>query len=119
MNVRRGDVVLVLYPFAAGIGSSRRPALIVQNDADNLRLHNTIVAQITTNLLRAGEPTHLLLAQAIAEGQQAGLLHDSVVSCTNLATVYEDRIDRVIGHLSDAVMHCIDACLKAALGLPS
>jgi mRNA-degrading endonuclease toxin of MazEF toxin-antitoxin module len=47
------------------------------------------------------------------------LLHDSVVSCTNLATVYEDRIDRVIGHLSDAVMHCIDACLKAALGLPS
>ena len=36
MNVRRGDVVLVLYPFASGMGGSRRPALIVQNDADNL-----------------------------------------------------------------------------------
>jgi mRNA-degrading endonuclease toxin of MazEF toxin-antitoxin module len=48
MNVRRSDVVLVLYPFASGRGGSRRPALIVQNDPDNARLHNTIVAQITT-----------------------------------------------------------------------
>jgi mRNA-degrading endonuclease toxin of MazEF toxin-antitoxin module len=117
MNVRRGDVVLVLYPFAAGMGSSRRPALVMQNDADNTRLHNTMVAQITTNLRRVAEPTHLLLAQGTAEGQQAGLLHDSVVSCINLATVYEDRIDRVIGHLPDAVMRRIDACLKVALGL--
>ena len=117
MNVRRGDVVLVLYPFASGTGGSRRPALIVQNDADNARLYNTIVAQITTNLRQAAEPTHLLLAQTTGEGQQAGLLHDSVVSCTNLATVHEERIDRVIGHLPDAVMRRIDACLKAALGL--
>ncbi len=28
MKVRRGDVVLVLYPFASGQGASRRPALI-------------------------------------------------------------------------------------------
>ena len=38
---------------------------------------------------------------------------------SNLATVYEDRIDRVIGHLPEAVMRRIDACLKVALGLPS
>lgn len=56
MNVRRGDVVLVLYPFASGRGNSRRPALIVQNDRDNERLHNTIVAQITTNLRQARNP---------------------------------------------------------------
>ena len=118
MNVRRGDVVLVLYPFAAGMGSSRRPALVVQNDAENIQLHNTIVAQITTNLRRVAEPTHLLLAQGTAEGEQGGLLHDSVVSCINLATVYEDRIDRVIGHLPAAIMRRIDACLKVALGLP-
>ena len=119
MNVRRGDVVLVLlYPFASGRGGSRRPALVVQNDAYNARLHNTVVAQITTNLHRVAEPTHLLIEQTTVEGQQAGLLHDSAVSCTNLATVHEDRIDRVIGHLSATVMHRIDVCLKTALGLP-
>ena len=44
MNVRRGDVVLVLYPFASGMGGSRRPTLIVQNDTDNVRLRNTVVS---------------------------------------------------------------------------
>ena len=117
MNVRRGDVVLVLYPFASGMGGSRRPALIVQNDADNARLQNTIVAQITTSLRQVAEPTHLLIAQSTPEGRQAGLLYDSVVSCNNLATINEDRIDRVIGHLSAALMRHIDGCLKAALGL--
>jgi mRNA interferase MazF len=118
MNVRRGDVVLVLYPFASGRGASRRPALIVQNDRDNRRLDNTIIAQITTNVRHANDPTHLLIASLTLEGQQAGLLHDSVISCNNLATVHEDRIHRVIGHLPDAMIYRIDECLKAALGLP-
>jgi mRNA interferase MazF len=56
------DVVLVQYPFASGAGSSLRPALIVQNDRDNEPLRNTIVAQITTNLRRASDPSHLLIS---------------------------------------------------------
>ena len=118
MNVRRGDVVLVHYPFASGAGDSRRPALIVQNDQDNERLHNTIVAQITTNLSWANDSRHLFIDLSTPEGQQSGLLHDSVVSCINLATVHEDRMGRVIGHLLDSMIHRIDDCLKAALGLP-
>jgi mRNA interferase MazF len=118
MNVRRGDVLLVFYPFASGAGGSRRPVLVVQNDADNRRLQNTVVAQITSNLRRAAEPTHLLIAAATPEGAQSGLLHDSVVSCNNLATITQTRIDRVIGSLPAPVMRKIDDCLKAALGLP-
>ena len=118
MNVRRGDVVLVQYPFASGAGSSRRPALIVQNDRDNERLHNTIVAQITTNLRRAGDPSHLLIDPDAPEGDASGLLHESVVSCINLATVHQDRIQRVIGHLPVSATGCLDGCLKAVLGLP-
>jgi mRNA-degrading endonuclease toxin of MazEF toxin-antitoxin module len=56
MNVRRGDVVLVQYPFASGRGASRRPALIVQNDRDNRRLDNTIIAQITTTMRHVNDP---------------------------------------------------------------
>jgi len=118
MNVHRGDVVLAIYPFASGTGVSRRPALVMQCDRDNVRMQNTILAQITTNLRRAAEPTHLLIEAASSEGQQAGLLHDSVISCNNLATVREDRVDRVIGHLPDAIMRRVDDCLKSALGLP-
>ena len=79
--MNRGDVVLAFYPFASGSGGKRRPGLVVQNDADNARMAATILAQITTNLARAGEPTHLLIETSTTEGQQSGLLHDSLVSC--------------------------------------
>ena len=47
MNVQRGDVVLVDYPYTTGGGTKVRPVLVIQNDRDNQRLLNTIVAQIT------------------------------------------------------------------------
>jgi len=117
MIVNRGDVVLAFYPFSAGTGGGRRPVLVVQSDAYNRRIHNTVVAQITTNLRRASDPAHLLIEVATPDGQQTGLLHDSVASCLNLATITDDRIDRVIGRFSAAFMEQIDACLKVALGL--
>ena len=117
MTLHRGDIVLVFYPFASGAGGSRRPALVVQSDAYNQRIRNSVVAQVTTNLQRANDPAHLLIEVATTAAQQSGLLHDSVVSCINLATLTEDRIDRVIGRLPDTAMRKIDDCLRVALGL--
>lgn len=117
MKVRRGDVVLVWYPFASGQGGSRRPAVIVQNDHDNDRLDNTVLAQITTTMHHADEATQVLILARSPAGRVAGLLHDSVVSCNNLATVHVDRIQHVIGHLTDALMARIDTCLQVALAL--
>ena len=37
MNVQRGDVVLVDYPYPGGGGAKVRPALVIQNDRDNRR----------------------------------------------------------------------------------
>lgn len=51
MLLKRGDILLAYYPFASGSGGSRRPALVVQNDRDNQRMANTVVAQITSNLI--------------------------------------------------------------------
>src|SRR4051812_42669005 len=73
-----------LVPVRIRCGGKRRPCLVVQNDAYNQRLDNTIVAQITSNLRAAGEPTHLLVEVNSPEGQQSGLLHDSLVACINL-----------------------------------
>ncbi len=115
--MNRGDVVLVFYPFASGAVSKRAPGLVVQNDADNTRMAATILAQITTNLARAGEPTHLLIKASTTEGQSSGLLHDSLVSCNNLITVELARIHKVIGHHLPTTMQKIDDCLKTALGL--
>ena len=74
MNLNRGDVVTVLFPFTSGTGSKRRPALVVQNDTNNRRLTNVILAAITTTIHRSGQSTQLLIEVATAVGQQSGLL---------------------------------------------
>jgi mRNA-degrading endonuclease toxin of MazEF toxin-antitoxin module len=114
MNVRRGDVVLAEYPHSAG-GSSLRPVLVIQSDAYNAKLDNTVVAQITSVLKHSGDQTNCLIEASSSEGRKAGLLRTSVVSCINLNTVHTKRIKRKIGELSPDLMRQISECLKAAL----
>jgi mRNA interferase MazF len=118
MSLKRGEVVIVDWPFASGKGRKPRPALIVQNDRDNQRLVNTVLAMITSVTKRALEATQLLIELNTAEGKQSGLMQDSVVNCSQLLTVERSRILYVIGSLPPAIMQQIDECLKAALGIP-
>jgi mRNA interferase MazF len=116
--MKRGDVALLDYPFSDASGSKVRPVLIVQNDRDNLRLTSTIVVLITKNVSRAHEPTQLLIDISTPAGNQSGLNQTSAVTCTNLFTVSQVKILRIIGSLPAPVMAQIDACLKVTLGLP-
>src|SRR5438045_4068377 len=100
MRLRRGDVVLLAFPFAGGMGSKVRPALVVQCDRNNRRLNNTIVVMITSTTERAShEPTQLLIDVGSPEGKQAALLHTSAVKCENLFTVQQQVVLRTIGRL--------------------
>ena len=75
MNVRRGDVILVDYIFSDRTGSKVRPCLVVQNDQNNQRLDDTIIAAISSNTTRGNnEPTQLVVEVATLDGRQSGLL---------------------------------------------
>jgi mRNA interferase MazF len=76
MRVNRGDVVLVDYPFTTG-GAKVRPALVVQNDRDNARMTNTIIAQISSNTARVTEATQHLIELTVEPG--CGLARDSAL----------------------------------------
>ncbi|NOT59510.1 MAG: type II toxin-antitoxin system PemK/MazF family toxin [Acidobacteria bacterium] len=118
MNVQRGEIVLVDYPYATGGGTKVRPVLVIQNNRDNQRLTNTIVAQITGLTRRSLEATQLLIALATPEGRQSGLRQDSVVNCVNLLTLDKNKILMKLGSLPNAQMQRVNDCLKAALELP-
>ena len=117
MSVQRGDVVLINLPFAQGGGSKVRPALVVQSDRNNARLTNTIIAVITRNVSRVGEPTQFLIDINTAAGKQSGLLATSAVTCENLFTADQQFILRTLGGLPPDAMAQVDACLRASLGL--
>jgi mRNA interferase MazF len=117
MNVQRGEVVLLDYPYSSGGGAKVRPALVVQNDRDNQRLTNTIVVQITSVTRRALERTQVLIELSSAEGQQSGLRQDSVVSCVNVLTVDKSKVLRRLGTLPGPVLQKVSDCLMIALGV--
>jgi mRNA interferase MazF len=115
--MRRGDVVIVDFR-SISQASGVRPALVVQNDRDNARMTNTLVAQLTTKLHRAGEDTQHQIDPSHRDWAASGLNRPSAVNCSNLYVVRQANIVRTIGALSPATMKQIDGCLKAALGIP-
>jgi mRNA interferase MazF len=118
MTVRRGDIVLLAFPFSDGVGTKVRPVLFVQNDGNNRRLKNTIVVMITSTTKRAtAAPTQILIDLNTPEGQEAGLVHNSAITCENVFTVAQQRIMKTLGRLPAAVMVRVDLCLKESLGL--
>jgi mRNA-degrading endonuclease toxin of MazEF toxin-antitoxin module len=116
--MNRGDVVIVPFPYQDGPGEKIRPAVVVQSDAENSRLANTILAMITGNLQDTGQPTTLLVDPSTPDGASSGLTGPSLVKCYNLATVRQRRVLQVIGRLSDTLKQRLNACLKVALDLP-
>jgi mRNA interferase MazF len=119
MNVQRGDVVMVDWRYSDRTGSKRRPALVVQSDAYNQTIDDTILALITSSARRrVGAATQLDIDIATPDGQLTGLSINSVVQCENLVTIDRQLVLRVRGRLSAALMRRIDDCLKAAPQLP-
>ncbi|KYC41162.1 transcriptional regulator [Scytonema hofmannii PCC 7110] len=112
--VKRGDVILVLFPNSDLVTAKTRPALIVQ--ADNLQtgLSQVIVAMITSQMFRVGHPSRVTVLLNSSEGQKSGLLTDSVVMTDNLTTIVLSSVYRVIGSLPTSD---VDEALKHTLGL--
>jgi mRNA interferase MazF len=116
--MKRGDVVLVRFPHPSGQRGKKRPAVIVQADAYATVVTTLVVAEVTKNLLMKDDPACLFLDVSTPEGKATGLLVDSVVSSLVFVTVYSDTVAQVLGSLSPALLHKLDACLKVGLGLP-
>lgn len=114
--MNRGDVVIVnLTPMNPA--AKMRPALVIQNDDDNRRMTNTIVAQVTSNISRSHERTQVLIDATHPDWPMSGLRLPSVVNCSNLTTVQQADVRHVIGSLSPVTMQDIDECLRIALAL--
>ena len=119
MNIRRGDIVLVDFPYSDLVRGKVRPALVVQSNVWNRHLNTTMLVGITSSQhRRVGASTQYFIDIETTEGQQTGLRLDSVVQCEKIITINQSRILRAIGSLPDTAMQKINECLKAALSIP-
>jgi len=113
-NLKRGAVVLVLFPNTNLQTAKSRPALVVQRDKLQTNLPQVVLAMVSSNLTRAKHPSRISVSLATPEGKQSGLLTDSVVMTDNLATVMLSNITRVVGSLP---MTDVDRALRHTLNL--
>ena len=111
---KRGDVILVKFPYSDLIRYKKRPALVVQDETVDTGLSQRVVVQITSNTERTGA-TRVLVKKDSPDGQVIGILSDSIIVADHLATVLPREIDKVIGRCN--CMPEVDEALRRVLGL--
>ena len=111
---RRGDVILVKFPYSDLVRYKKRPALVVQDETVETGLSQRVVVQITSNLNRTGD-TRVPVKKDSPDGQAMGILSDSVIVADHLATVLPREIDKVIGRCT--CMPEVETALKRVLGI--
>src|SRR3990172_4968452 len=112
MTFKRGDVVVVPFPFSEKRASKKRPALVISSDRYNASASDVIVAQITTRLVSAPR----LGDHILRDWRRAGLRAPSLVR-TRLATLHESVVLAKLGSMPATEMVDIDRSLGSALGL--
>lgn len=121
LQCKKGDVVLVSFPYTTDAGhtqTKRRPAVIISNDNNNVRLDDVLLVPLTSNVSRSTrEPTQVIVLMNTPEGQAAGLRLDSVIDCTVIATIPKTLLVSKIGCFPQETMEHVDQCLMIAMAI--
>ena len=107
---KRGEIVLVEFGFSEGVGSKRRPALIISTAQYHQNRHEVIVVAITSNISRLLPGDTL-----IKRWREAGLLFPSVATGI-VRTIKANLIVRTLGTLSHPDFQRVEKNLRQAAG---
>jgi mRNA-degrading endonuclease toxin of MazEF toxin-antitoxin module len=118
MEFRRGDVLLIAFPFIQDFSKSKnRPAVVIQNDVGNAYGDNLILASITSQVPEQGYPVHYRVYAGSQIAKEAGLDKDSVVKAETIITVPKTHVLEKLGRFPPEAMAEIDRCLRVSLEL--
>jgi len=113
MQIKGGDIFFAqLNPVVGSEQGGTRPVLIIQNDIGNQYSPTTIVAAITSQIMKAKLPTHVEVSAG-----QSGLERDSVILLEQIRTIDKSRLKHKVAVLEDDIMAKVDEALSISLGL--
>lgn len=111
---RKGDVVLVPFPFTNQRTRKVRPAVVLSSDAYHVTEPDLILGALTTNLTAATAPVDYVLA----EWQRANLRYPSAFKPL-LFSLEPSLIVHTVGSLSAVDMAAVNDCIRRSLALPA
>jgi len=112
--LRRGDVVLVPFPFTNLAGKKVRPAGVVSPDPQG---DDVLVAFISSVIPTRLGPADWLVAAEHPEFQATGLKQASILKAGKLVTLHRSLILRRLGRLGPKTQAELDRRLLRTVGL--
>jgi mRNA interferase MazF len=110
---RRGEIYFLDFSPSKGREmKGPHPALVIQNDVANKVSGLTVVAAITSNLKVAELPVGILITP-----EESGLPHKSAVHLGQIYTIDKERLQNLIGMLSERKMLEVNRAIATSLGL--
>ena len=119
MSYKRGDVVILPFPFVTTSGTEQkaRPALIISDHSIRRRFDDLILVGITSQRIDDIMETEFLIDEQSAYFKKSGLKKSSVVRGEYLMTIPKSLVSRKLGELQGDVMKLIDERIMKSLGL--
>lgn len=106
--IRRGDVVVVPFPYSDQLAEKRRPALVVSGDRFNRNGFLWVV--MITSKVESAPPDVVPLDHA-----KAGLSKPSVVRAAKIATIEASRVIRVAGRINRKALAAVSKAMDSIL----
>jgi len=113
--LKRGDVVLVPFPFTDLAAEKLRPAVIVSPDPQELDVVIAFISSIVPS--RETAETDFLLTPDDPDFAKTGLKKSSVFKMKKLLTIDRTKLVRRLGRVSPPIQDELDRRLRNALGL--
>lgn len=112
-NIRRGEIFLAnLEPILGSEQGGIRPVLIIQNDLGNQYSTTTIIAPITSSVMKKEYPTNVFIKK-----EDNAIKRDSTILLNQIKAIDKRRIIKKLGVLDSFTMNKVDRALKISLGL--
>ena len=105
-NYQSGDLVLVAFPYAEGMQSRNRPALVILDTGNS----DIVAARVTTQVYQTFYDVF------ITDWRPSGLLAPSVVRLHKLATLEKSLIRRHLGRLQPADRQRVSELMQRIYG---
>ena len=114
MNLRRGDIVLVPFPFTNLTSEKVRPAVIISADPQS---EDVVLAFISSAIPHRISGSDFIINEFDADFFTTGLKVASVFKFRKILTLHPSQILRYLGHLTPSLKKQMNHCLVFALGL--
>jgi mRNA interferase MazF len=106
--MRAGDIVLVRFPFSDLESSKKRPALLLSTSELTPKVGLLTIAMITSKI----EGLKIAGDFRIKSWKNAGLLHESVVRLSKIATIEKELALKRLGRLQPEDLDGIKSAFK-------